>query len=266
MDASNAALSTFEGFRAIIGRLRAPDGCPWDRAQTHASLKPFLLEEAYETLAALDEGDTDKLCGELGDLLLQIVLHGQLAEEAGEFTLEDVIGRIASKIVRRHPHVFGQAQADSPEEVMTRWQELKRGERGEEGSVLADVPHAMPALACAQQLLDRASRVGFEWSQTEDVLDKLNEEIQELARAGEAEEKQEELGDVLFLLVNLARYLELDAEEALRRANRKFRQRFTTMEALAQERGRALADLPLEQQEALWEAAKKRLALGEGSG
>ena len=265
MDAANAGLGTFEGFRAIIGRLRAPDGCPWDRAQTHASLKPFLMEEAYETLAALDEGDTDRLCGELGDLLLQIVLHVQLAEEAGEFTLEDMVGRIANKIVRRHPHVFGEAQADSPEEVMARWEELKRQERGDEGSALADVPRAMPALACAQHLLDRAGRVGFEWRRTEDVLDKLDEETQELARAGGAEEKREELGDVLFLLVNLARYLQLDAEEALRRANHKFRQRFGTMEALAQERGRALADLPLEQQEALWEAAKKRLAVDKGS-
>ena len=265
MDVSDAGLSTFEDFRAIIDRLRAPDGCPWDRAQTHASLKAFLLEEAYETLAALDEGDTDKLCDELGDLLLQIVLHVQLAEEAQEFTVDDVIGRIAGKIVRRHPHVFGDAQADSPEEVMIRWEELKRRERGDEGSALADVPRAMPALACAQQLLDRAARVGFEWPKTEDVLDKLGEEIGELAQAGEMEEKREELGDVLFLLVNLARYLDLDAEEALRRGNHKFRRRFATMEALAQEGGRALADLPLEQQEALWDAAKKRLALDKGS-
>jgi tetrapyrrole methylase family protein/MazG family protein len=264
MDISEGELRTLEGFRAIIARLRGPDGCPWDRAQTHASLKPYLLEEAYEVLAALDEGDSQRLCDELGDLLLEILLHVQLAEEAQEFTLADVIYGIASKIVRRHPHVFGEERADSPQEVTARWEALKREERGPQGSALAGVPQAMPALARAQMFLARAASVGFQWPQTEDVLDKLGEELKELAEAGELDHKREELGDVLFLLVNLARYLDLDAEEALRQANRKFQQRFTGMEALAQEQGRSLADMPLAEQEALWKTAKERLRAEKG--
>jgi tetrapyrrole methylase family protein/MazG family protein len=259
MDIADAELRTFEGLRRIIARLRGPDGCPWDRVQTHASLKPYLLEEAYEALTALDEGDPDKLCDELGDLLLEVFLHVQLAEEAAEFTVEDVVYRIASKLVRRHPHVFGEEQADTPEQVMALWETLKQGERGSEGSALAGVPPALPALARAQMLLGRAARAGFQWPQTAGVLAKLEEEIRELAEAGDADHKREELGDVLFLLVNLARYLELDAEEALRLANDKFYRRFTTMETIARERGLLLADLPLGELQALWEAAKERL-------
>jgi tetrapyrrole methylase family protein/MazG family protein len=264
MGISEREMRTFEGFRAIIARLRGPDGCPWDRAQTHASLKPYLLEEAYEALAALDEGDPQMLRDELGDLLLEVFLHVQLAEEAQEFTLADVIYGIASKIVRRHPHVFGEEQADSLQEVMIRWEELKRKERGPQDSALAGVPQAMPALARTQKLLARAASVGFEWPQTADVLDKLAEELEELAQAGELDHKREELGDVLFLLVNLARYLDLDAEEALRQADRKFYQRFTTMEALAREQGRSLPDMPLAEQGALWRAAKERLRAESG--
>ena len=198
----------------------------------------------------------------MGDLLLEILLHVQLAEEAQEFTLADVVYGIASKIVRRHPHVFGEEQAASPQEVMSRWQELKREERGSEGSALAGVPQAMPALARAQAFLARAASVGFQWPQTADVLDKLGEELKELAQADDPDHRREELGDVLFLLVNLARYLDVDAEEALRQANRKFYQRFTTMEDLAHEQGRSLAEMPLAELEALWEAAKQRLAGG----
>jgi tetrapyrrole methylase family protein/MazG family protein len=265
MDISEGEMRTFEGFRAIIARLRGPDGCPWDRAQTHASLKPYLLEEAYEAVAALDEGDPRRICDELGDLLLEVFLHVQLAEEAQEFTLTDVVYGIASKIVRRHPHVFGEEQADSPQEVMVRWEELKRRERGPEDSALSGVPLAMPALARAQVFLARAASVGFEWRQTKDVLDKLEEELKELAQAKDPDNTREELGDVLFLLVNLGRYLDLDAEEALRQANRKFHQRFTTMETLANEQGRPLADMPLAEKEALWEAAKKHLRAAGGS-
>jgi tetrapyrrole methylase family protein/MazG family protein len=265
MGISEGEMRTFEGFRAIIARLRGPDGCPWDRAQTHASLKPYLLEEAYEAVAALDEGDPRRICDELGDLLLEVFLHVQLAEEAQEFTLADVVYGIASKIVRRHPHVFGEEQADSPQEVMVRWEELKRRERGPQDSALSGVPLAMPALARAQTFLARAASVGFEWHPTKDVLDKLGEELKELAQARDPDNTQEELGDVLFLLVNLVRYLDLDAEEALRQANRKFHQRFTTMEALANEQGRTLADMSLAEKEALWEAAKKHLRAAGGS-
>jgi len=259
MDVSEAELRTFEGLRGIIARLRAPDGCPWDRVQTHASLKPYLLEEAYEALAALDENDADKLCDELGDLLLEVLLHVQLAEEAGEFTLEDVVYRIASKLVRRHPHVFGEEQADTPEEVMARWAVVKQEERGDEGSALAGMPLVMPALACAQRLQDRAASVGFQWPDIRQAAGKLEEEIGELAAAGDAEHKREEMGDVLFVIVSLARYLELDAEEALRLANGKFYGRFTSMEAIARERGLVLADLSLGELEALWQEAKERL-------
>lgn len=259
MDISEEELRSFEGLRRIIARLRGPDGCPWDRAQTHASLKSYLLEEAYEALAALDENDPDKLCDELGDLLLEVLLHVQLAEEAGEFTLEDVVYRIASKLVRRHPHVFGEEQADTPEEVMARWAALKQEERGDNGSALAGMPLAMPALAYAQRLQDRAARVGFQWPDIRQAVAKLEEEIGELAAAGEAEHKREEMGDVLFMMVSLARYLGLDAEEALRLANGKFLRRFTSMEAIARERGLLLTDLSLAELEALWEEAKERL-------
>jgi len=261
MEISEAALRTFEGLRRIIAHLRSPDGCPWDRAQTHASLKSYLMEEAYEALAALDESDPDKLCDELGDLLLEILLHVQLAEEAGEFTLEDVVYRIASKLVRRHPHVFGDERADTPEEVMARWSALKREEGGDtpEASALAGMPLAMPALALAQRLQDRAARVGFRWPDIRQAAGKLEEEIGELAEAGGTDEKREEMGDVLFMIVSLARYLELDAEEALRLANGKFYRRFTSMEAIARERGLQLADLSLAELEALWEEAKERL-------
>jgi len=259
MELPETELRTFEGLRRIIARLRAPDGCPWDRVQTHASLKSYLLEEAYEAVAALDENDLDKLCDELGDLLLEVLLHVQLAEEAGEFTLQDVVYRIASKLVRRHPHVFGDEQADTPEEVMARWAALKREERGDEGSAVAGMPLAMPALALAQRLQDRAASVGFQWPDIGGAMAKLDEEIGELAAAGDPDQRREEMGDVLFMLVSLARHLDLDAEEALRLANNKFRRRFTSMEAIARERGLLLADLALAQLEALWEAAKERL-------
>jgi tetrapyrrole methylase family protein/MazG family protein len=259
MDIPEAELRTFEGLRQIIARLRGPDGCPWDRAQTHASLKSYLLEEAYEALAALDEDDTDKLCDELGDLLLEVLLHVQLAEEAREFTLQDVVYRIASKLVRRHPHVFGDEQAATPEDVMARWAALKQEERGDEGSALAGMPLAMPALACAQRLQERAARVGFQWPDIRQAQGKLEEEIGELTAAGDTDEKREELGDVLFMIVSLARHLELDAEEALRLANGKFSRRFTSVEAIARERGLLLADLSLPDLEALWEEAKERL-------
>jgi len=259
MELPETELRTFEGLRRIIARLRAPDGCPWDRVQTHASLKSYLLEEAYEAVAALDENDLDKLCDELGDLLLEVLLQVQLAEEAGEFTLQDVVYRIASKLVRRHPHVFGDEQADTPEEVMARWAALKREERGDEGSAVAGMPLAMPALALAQRLQDRAATVGFQWPDIGGAMAKLEEEIGELAAAGDPDQKREEMGDVLFMLVSLARHLDLDAEEALRLANNKFRRRFTSMEAIARERGLLLADLTLAQLEALWQAAKERL-------
>ena len=183
MEIAETELRTFEGLRRIIARLRAPDGCPWDRVQTHASLKSYLLEETYEAVAALDENDLDKLCDELGDLLLEVLLHVQLAEEACEFTLQDVVYGIASKLVRRHPHVFGDEQADTPEEVMARWTALKQEERGDEGSAVAGMPLAMPALALAQRLQDRAASVGFQWPDIGGAMAKLDEEIPKITQA-----------------------------------------------------------------------------------
>jgi tetrapyrrole methylase family protein/MazG family protein len=256
---------TFGGLEAIVHRLRAPGGCPWDQAQTHESLKPFLLEEACEALAALDEGDPRKLREELGDLLLQVLLHTEIAGESDEFRLADVVEGIGRKLVRRHPHVFGDTEVETPEEVIDNWEAIKRDERGDGRPLLADVPHTLPALAHSQALQDRASRVGFQWPDVEAVLEKLVEELEELSKAEDAEHRREELGDVLFVLTSVARRLDVDAEEALRLAARRFRERFTRMEALAGERGRELAGLSLEEMLALWQDAKKSLAAGAKS-
>lgn len=248
-----------QGFQSLldtVARLRGPQGCPWDRAQTHTSLKPSLLEEAYEVVAALDDGDPQKLHEELGDLLLQIVFHAQMAAEASDFTMNEVVNGITEKLVRRHPHVFGRDRADTPQEVMAHWEAIKRAERGEERPLLEDVPTAMPALAYSQSLLERAGRAGFQWPGAADVLTKLAEELRELARAQDHHQMRDEFGDILFNLVNYARYLEIDAEEALRLAANKFRQRFSAMEEAARGQGTALADLSLEQKLALWQAVK----------
>jgi tetrapyrrole methylase family protein/MazG family protein len=249
-------LRTFGGLEAIVHRLRTPDGCPWDRAQTHESLRRFLLEEAYETLAALDEGDPGKLREELGDLLLQVLLHTEIANESGEFRLPDVVESIGRKLVRRHPHVFGDVRVETPEEVVDNWEAIKRDERAGGGPLLADVPAAMPALAYSQALQGRAGSVGFQWPDIERVLAKLVEELEELSRVEDAAARRDEMGDVLFVLTSVARSLGVDAEDALRLAARKFRGRFTRMEALAKERGRDLAQLSLSEMEALWQEAK----------
>src|SRR5579884_396350 len=223
-------LRTFEGLRAITHRLRAPGGCPWDREQTHTSLKHYVLEETYEVLAALDAGDPTRLCEELGDLLLQMTLHTEIAEEAGEFTYGDVFEGITTKLLRRHPHVFGDAVVHSVEEQWRNWQRIKAEEKGGEESILAGVPRAMPALAYAQAVQERAARVGFDWPRLDDVLDKLVEEIGELRRAETHDERLDEFGDVLFVLANVARWLDINAEEALRMAGQKFYRRFSGME------------------------------------
>jgi tetrapyrrole methylase family protein/MazG family protein len=247
---------SYESLRNVIARLRAPDGCPWDREQTHASLRPYVIEEAYEVLAVLDSGSTEKLPEELGDLLLQVVLHTQLAEEAGEFEMADVLEGLADKLVRRHPHVFGDVELETAGQVVAQWDELKRRERDEDGSVLANVPPAMPAFSYAQTLLRRAESTGFAWPHREDVLDKLAEELRELESAATPEEASAELGDLLLNVANYARYLGIDAEQALREAGHKFRRRFTAVESIARERG---IDMKAQKREALmmlWEEAK----------
>jgi len=257
-------LRTFGGLRAITHRLRAPGGCPWDREQTHASLRPFLLEEAYEALAALDAGDPARLAEELGDLLLQVTLHAEIAEEGGEFTYGDMFEHITAKLLRRHPHVFGDAVIRTAEEQWHAWQQIKRAERGDGESILAGVPPAMPALAYAQTVQERAMRAGFRWPQLEDVLAKLAEEIAELRRARTREEREQEFGDVLFVLVNAAQHLGINAEDALRAASRKFVRRFTALETLARARGLDLAALTVAELEALWRVAKALADAGAG--
>jgi tetrapyrrole methylase family protein/MazG family protein len=247
---------SFAGLQQIVARLRAPDGCPWDREQTHESLKSYVIEEAYEVLAALDEGDLEKLREELGDLLWQVMIHVQIASEAGEFEMGDVLAGIGDKLVRRHPHVFGDAHVDSAEEVVSNWEVLKQRERDKDHPLLSSVPQAMPALAHTRALLDRAAGVGFEWPDVAGALDKLVEEVSELAQVEDAAQRRDEFGDVLFVLVAVARHLDVNAEEALRLAARKFRRRFSAMENLARSRGLELAKLSLAEMELLWKEVK----------
>lgn len=249
-------LDRFESLVEIIARLRAPDGCPWDRKQTHSSLREFLLEECYEALEALDEGDTEKLRDELGDILLQIVLHAQIASEAGEFTIDDVVRGISEKMIYRHPHVFGSEEVASAEEVAHNWEALKREERGDDTSLLDSVPRQMPALSYSYEIQRRVAQVGFDWEDISGVIDKLAEEVGEFQQA-DGEKKADEFGDLLFTLVNIARRMGIDSEIALREANAKFFRRFTAMEELCRERGTTFAELSFDEQNALWEEAKK---------
>jgi len=242
----------------IIARLRAPDGCPWDRKQTHASLRENLLEECYEVLEALDEGDSAKLCDELGDLLMQIVLHSQIASEAREFGLGDVIKSINAKLIHRHPHIFGVAKVKDAEEVAHNWEVLKGEERGAEASILESVPQQMPALGYSQEVQRRVAQVGFDWEDVGGVIDKLIEEAGELKQAETEAQRAQEFGDLLFTLVNVARRLGVDSEAALRQANRKFYKRFTYMEKVCRQRGVSIGDLSFAEQNALWEEAKKK--------
>jgi len=249
-----------ETFQDTIAHLRAPDGCPWDREQTHLSLRSCLLEETYEVLHALDEENMDELREELGDLLLQIVLHAQIATEEGYFKFPDIIEHIDSKIKRRHPHVFGEVSFSGTDEVLYNWEEIKRNERGQDDhhDILSGVPTALPALALADSYQRRVVRVGFDWPNIEGVMDKVMEELEELRRAPDKETQAREMGDLLFALVNYARWLDIDAEGALREANARFARRFSAMERLAHERGAKLEELSLEEQEALWQEVKQK--------
>jgi len=252
-------LSQFNALVAIIARLRGPDGCPWDRKQTHSSLRENLLEECYEVLEALDEGDSGKLCQELGDLLMQVVLHAQIATEAGEFEVGDVIHSINTKLIHRHPHVFGSLRVKDAEEVLVNWEALKKEERGADKSMLSSVPQEMPALSYSQEIQDRVARVGFDWEDIGGVIDKLAEEVSEFKQADSRERKGEEFGDLLFTLANIGRRLGVDLESALRQANRRFYRRFSCMEELCRQRGLNLAELSFDEQNALWEEAKRKV-------
>jgi tetrapyrrole methylase family protein/MazG family protein len=243
----------------ISDRLRQPDGCPWDREQTHNSLRKHLLEEAYEVYDALEAGATPELAGELGDLWLQVVLHAQLAAEAGVFDLADVQAAIASKIVRRHPHVFGDAEARTAADVNRQWERIKADERAAAAtrkSALDGISTSMPALAASQEMQERAANLGYDWPSIDGVLDKVAEEGDELRRAANDAERSEEFGDLLFVLVNVARRRGIEAEAAVRAANAKFRRRFASVERAAEARGVALRDLEFAALDRLWDAAK----------
>ena len=248
-------LRRFDGLYAIIERLHAPDGCPWDREQTHISLRPHLLEESYEALEAIDSGDPDRLTEELGDLLLQVLMHSAVAGRTGEFTFADVSQHIARKLVRRHPHVFGDATAETAGEVYQNWDALKRAEKPS-SSILEGVPRTLPALAASQSIQGRARRIGFDWPDIEGPLEKLAEEIEEFARAESAADRKDEFGDVLFVISNIAQRLGIDAEQALRGANEKFRRRFGIVEQLAATAGLDMKDMDLAALDALWDRAK----------
>ena len=263
MKPESTAGEKFQKLVDIMSRLRAPGGCPWDRQQTFGTIKPYLLEETYEVLDAIDARDWEELPAELGDLMLQAVFFSQMASEQKLFRIEDALDAINEKLVRRHPHVFGDQTAETEGDVRKIWSVVKAEEKkkkGDETGLLASVPRALPALIEAQQLTSRAAQSGFDWENAEQVIGKLHEEIEEFheARRGASrEELEEELGDILFVLVNLARFVSVDPEQALRKTNAKFRARFGYIERKLAERGKSLADASLEEMEELWQEAKR---------
>ena len=248
-------MESFDKLVAIIGRLRSPNGCPWDREQTHSSLKGNLTEETYEVLEAIDEGDMGKLCEELGDLLMQVVLHAQIASEGGDFNIDDVTRGISTKLIRRHPHVFGDAEAEDAQKVIANWEVLKREEG--KGSLLSGLPKDMPALAYSQAVGRRVARVGFDWEDLTGIIEKLAEEVAEFSEAIEHQQRVREFGDLLFTLASVARRIDIDLEAALRGANERFYRRFSLMEKVCQKRGISLSSLSPKEQNALWEQAKR---------
>jgi MazG family protein len=264
---SGAAGEWFENLVKLQARLRAPNGCPWDREQTHMTLRTYLIEEAYEVLEALEGGDDSKFAEELGDLLLQVIFHAEIARDEGRFDVADVIQGIHDKMVRRHPHVFGEKRAKDAKAVLKSWEKIKAEERQAKGhneeakpsSLLDGVSHALPGTMEGFQLTRRAARIGFDWDSAEGVLEKLGEESSELKkeiRSGDAKRIEEETGDLLFAAVNLARFLHVDPEIALKKANGKFAARFKEMERMARESGRELLNVPRDEMETLWNRAK----------
>ncbi|MBP1596281.1 MAG: MazG family protein [Acidobacteria bacterium] len=253
----------------LVARLRGESGCPWDREQTRETLKPMLIEEAYEVLDALDDPDPMELKEELGDLLFQVVFHAQIAKEKGEFDLADVIDRLHEKMIRRHPHVFGGASLPTAGDVLRNWEDIKAGERGtqstylpeSEKSLLDGIPSKLPALHEAYQITAKAARVGFDWPDLDGILDKLREETAELSSAAAGNDRDQlaqEVGDLLFVVVNVARFLGIDPETALRRCNRKFGRRFRYVESAIKKQGREMRSASLEEMDALWEEAKNQ--------
>jgi MazG family protein len=267
----NAAGERFGRLVEIMTTLRGPNGCPWDKQQDFTTLKPMLVEEVYEVLEAIDNQDYEGLAEELGDLLLHVIFHAQLGKEASQFDINTVIEKISDKLVRRHPHVFGNESASTPEEVIKNWEAIKAQEKAEklkhrtpeQRSLLEGIPSKLPAIHEAHQISARAARVGFDWPDIEGIFDKLQEEMHELKEVissggdeGRRERLEDEVGDLLFVIVNIARYLKVDSESALKRANRKFKARFRYMEGELAKQGKSLEETPLEEMEALWRKAK----------
>jgi tetrapyrrole methylase family protein/MazG family protein len=255
----------FQGLLKIMERLRDEKGCPWDKEQTRESLKPFILEEAYELVEAIDKGDPETIKEELGDLLFQIVFQCQIAKEKKEFGIFDVIAKIGKKMIARHPHVFGKADYKTTDEVLSHWEEQKRREGKLRISILEGVPETLPSLLRAHRLQDRAARVGFDWPKIEDVFKKLNEEIMEFKKALEEKRRnkiEDELGDLLFMLVNVSRFIGINPEDALRKTIAKFISRFRYIEMSAADQGRKLSHMTLEEMDKLWEEAKRSEAHG----
>ena len=263
LPSSNPGDAAMTRLLELMRRLRAPDGCPWDREQTPATLKPQLLEECYEVLEAIDSASPSDLKEELGDLLLHVIFQAQIADEKGEFNFSDVAEGISDKLVRRHPHVFGTGRAVGAGEVVTLWNELKKAEKPERTRALDGVPRTLPALMRAEALQKRARQVGFDWPDPQGALEKVREEVDEVAAEmeGPREAVAEELGDLFFSLVNLGRHLQFSAEELLSRANDKFARRFDAMEVLIKAQGRELSDCRLQELDEAWNEVKKSEAL-----
>lgn len=253
---------TFDKLKEVIQMLRSENGCPWDRAQTHESLKKYLVEETYEVLDAIDEQDDDHLVEELGDVLLQVMLHAQIGEDEGYFTIEDVIEAVTSKMIRRHPHVFGEVHVENEQEVMTNWEAIKKQEKETQPtSLLENIPSQLPSLYRAFEMQKKAAKVGFDWTDPADIWGKLTEEVaewKEELQAGNKENAEKELGDVLFVLVNLARFYKQDPEEAIRSTNRKFQTRFAYVEQKVMESNRDWTSFTLEELDVFWDEAKKK--------
>ena len=255
---------SFNDLLDIMARLRAENGCPWDRKQTHKSLRIYLIEETYEVLEALDAGDMDKFCNELGDLLLQIVFHAQIAKESGEFDITDVISEICKKLISRHTHIFGNARADTPDQVVENWEAIKKQEKHlkSQTEVLKDVPSNLPALIRSYKVQQKAAQIGFDWDNIGSVFDKVDEEIQELKDVYDSknvERIEEELGDTIFAVVNLSRFLKVQPELALTGTINKFIRRFEYIEQQSAKAGKKLEDMTLEEMDGLWNEAKVKL-------
>lgn len=258
-DANDHDIERLAALVEVVRRLRAPDGCPWDREQTHASLRATMLEEAYEVLEAIDEKSMAKLREELGDVLLQVLMQAQIAEEVGDFTLADVADSVRDKLVRRHPHVFGDTKVSGAEEVLRNWDALKAKEYGRE-SALDGVQRSLPALQWSWSLQRRAANVGFDWTNVDGALEKVREELEELREAPTLEAREAEFGDLLFTMVNVARKLGINPEDALRGTTGRFEARFRTMETEARRNGRTLGQMEIDELDRYWEAAKEKEA------